>query len=426
MSNTADDLPDFPWQRLQIGALLAGCGGLGLCLLGYFIALGSDNTNLARKVFFSYLFAYLFVLGLGLGCLAIWMLHNLTGGAWGMVIRRFLDAGSRTLPLLAVLFIPIALGMSYLYVWVNPEPLLSPLPPGSQIGRRLRELLEHKSPYLNVPFFLIRAVLYFAIWLGTSWLLNRWAEEMERTKDVELARRSQTFSGRALVLFGLAVTFAAFDWVMSLEPTWFSTIFGVIVGVGQLVPAMAFAVAAAAWLLPRTDWGRAISADVWNDLGSLMLALVMLWAYVSFAQLLLVWSGNLPAEITWYVLRSEGGWEYVGAALALFYFAVPFLLLLMRNIKRHPDRLMWVGVLLVVMSLVHQFWLVAPVYYRLRANTNPETAGQPAPFELHWLDGAALVGLGGLWLAFFLWQLQRRPLTPPPDPLAQEEELSHA
>jgi hypothetical protein len=423
MSNAAD-MPDVPLQRLQFGALVAGCAGLALCVLGYVIGVAGDPA-LARKVFFSYLFAYLFVLGLGLGSLAIWMLHNLTGGAWGSVIRRFLDAGSRTLPLLAILFIPIALGMSYLYVWVDPQLMLSPLPPESQVAHHLKTLLEHKSPYLNVPFFLFRAVLYFLIWLGTAWLLTRWADEIERTNDPEIARRSQIFSGRALAFFGLAVTFAAFDWVMSLEPTWFSTIFGVLVATGQLVPAMAFAVTAAAWLLPRTDWGRAIHVEVWNDLGNLMLAMILLWAYMSFAQLLLIWSGNLPSEITWYILRSQGGWEYVGAALALFYFAVPFLLLLSRSIKRYPGRLMWVGVLLLVMSVVQQYFLVNPVYYRLIANANSETAGLPAPFGLHWLDLAAVVGLCGLWLAYFLWQLQRRPLTPPPDPLA-EEVPSHA
>jgi hypothetical protein len=416
MTADAGDLPDVPWQRLQRGALAAGAVGLALCLLGYL--LGTGDYVEPRKVFFSYLYAYNFVLGLALGCLALWMLHNLTGGAWGSVIRRFLEAGSRTLPLLAVLFVPLAFGIRELYVWADPGRM--PLPPGSKLYHEVHELLAHKRPYLNEPFFLIRAAIYFVIWVGIAGLLNRWALQIDRTADPVVARRSQTFSGRALVFFGLAVTFSAFDWLMSLEPLWYSTIFGVLVAVGQLVPGLAFAVALGCWLAPRTDWGRAVRPDVWNDLGNLMLATVMLWAYMSFSQLLLIWSGNLPEEIPWYVIRSQGGWQYVAGALALFYFAVPFLLLLSRGIKRHPDRLLRVALLLVVMSLVQQFWLVNPVYCRL---TTP--AAEPTVLSIHWLDLAAPVGLGGLWLAYFLRQLRRRPLTPPPDPLV-EEEPNHA
>jgi hypothetical protein len=420
--STADERLDLPWQRLQTGALAAGVLGLLLCAVGYFVA---DP----RKVFFSYLYAYNFVLGLALGSLGIWMLHNLTGGAWGAVIRRPLEAASRTLPLLAVLFIPVAVGIRHLYLWADPHQL--GLDPNSVLYKRLEALLDHKAPYLNVPFFLIRAVLYFAVWIGISLLLNRWAEEVDRTNDPAVARRAQVFSSRALVFFGGAVTFAAFDWLMSLEPTWYSTIFGVLVAVGQLLPAMAFAVGLAALLAPRTTWGRAVTPEVWNDLGNLMLAMILLWAYMSFSQLLLIWSGNLPEEISWYVIRSTGGWQYVGGALALFYFAVPFLLLLSRTVKRHLPSLTAVAGLLLVMSVVQQFFLVNPVY------CNPMYAGERAapaqeaeattlaavetPLCLHWLDAAALVGLVGVWLAFFLWQLQRRPLTPPPDPLVQEE-----
>jgi hypothetical protein len=412
MSNAELD-SNIPWQRWQRTALLTGTAGLGLCAFGYLLGRVGSDRNLQVKVFFSYLFAYHFWLGLGLGSLGIWMLHHLTGGAWGFAIRRFLEASTRTLPLLALLFLPLAAGIFDLYVWANPD--LLGLPVGSDLYKHLDHLLEHKRPYLNVPFFLIRAAVYFAIWIGVAWALNRWAAQSDARRDPALAERASAFSGRALVFYFLAVTFAAFDWLMSLEPTWFSTIFGVLVAVGQVVPALAFAIAGSAWLARRRGWDRAIAPAVWNDLGNLQLASVMLWAYLSFSQLLLIWSGNLHEEIPWYILRSEGGWQYVGAALGLFYFAVPFALLLSRRIKRNLTWLMRVGLLLLVMSVVYQFWLVNPVYSRITA---AEKA--PAPLSMHWLDLAALVGVGGLWLAFFLWQLQARPLTPPADPLVQE------
>jgi hypothetical protein len=409
MSDAARPDDDIPWQKLQWWTLFAGAAGLALCLLGYVLGAargGEDGRHLVEKVFFSYLYAYDFCLALALGSMGIWMLHTLTGGAWGALIRRPLEAATRTLPLLAVLFVPVGLGMPYLYLWVDPAQVPD---------EHLRELLEQKHLWLNVPFFLVRAVIYFAIWLTISWFLNRWAERIDRNGDVAAARNSGIFSGRALVFYGLAITFAAVDWLMSLEPEWYSTIFGVLVLVGQIVPALAFAAGVAAWVSLRTPWGRSLQPEAWIDVGSLMLASVMLWAYISFSQLLLIWSGNLPEEILWYIKRSEGGWQWVAAALALFYFGVPFLLLLSRRLKRQPPRLLAVATLLVAMSVVQQFWLVTPVYAR---RTTP--AQEHAPLTVHWLDLAALVGLFGLWLAVFVWQLRSRPLTPPIDPLLEE------
>lgn len=416
-----NETAELVMPRLERSAWWVGAGGLALCLAGYLLGRLAGDASLLRKVFFSYLYAYLFFLGLGLGSLAWWMIHQLTGGAWGQVLQRTLSAGSRTLPLLTLLFLPLLAGLDQLYVWVAPQSLLAPLPAGSRLDEELHHLLEHKSPYLNIPFFLVRAALYFAIWVGAAGLLNRWAVQVDRTQDVALARRMQIFSGRALVLVALAATFAAFDWLMSLEPTWYSTIFGVVVGVSELLAALAGAIAVVCWLAPRTSWGQAVTPEVWNDLGNLLLATVMLWAYVSFSQLLLIWSGNLPREISWYLIRAQGGWEYVGAALALFYFAVPFLLLLSRQRKRDPRRLQGIAWLLVGMGLVHHFWLVNPVYSRLilpRDQTNSLT--------LHWLDLTAVLGVGGIWLGSFLHQLRRRPLTPPPDLLLLEEATPHA
>jgi len=210
----------------------------------------------------------------------------------------------------------------------------------------------------------------------------------------------------------LTVTFAAIDWLMSLEPQWYSTIFGAIVATGQMLPALAFAIAVLTFLAGHPVVAQYATAQVWNDLGNLLLAFVMLWTYMSFSQFLLIWSGNLPEEIVWYLARAEGGWQIIAVVLAVCYFAVPFLLLLSRDIKRHPERLRILAISLVCMSVVHYFWLVAPAF-------------SPRQFSLHWLDLATLVGVGGLWLAYFLRLVQARPLLPAHEP-ALEEELGHA
>jgi hypothetical protein len=382
-------------------ALSVGGVGLALTAVGYVFA--------DARVLFSYLFAYLFVLALALGSLAIWMLHNLTGGRWGLAIHRFLEAATRTLPVLVLLFLPVALGVSSLYPWANPE---------MRETEHVREALHSpgKAVFLSVPWFLLRTVIYFAVWNLIGFLLNRWSAVHESSGDARVSQRVRDFSGPGLILYGLAMTFASIDWIMSLDPSWYSTIFGVIVTVGQMVPALAFAIAAAVWWNTRQTPDERTDPWVFIDLGSLMLAFVMLWAYVSFSQLLLIWSGNLPEEISYYTARNAGGWEEIAILLAGFYFAIPFLVLLARRNKFNTDRLLAVTSLIVVMSAVNQFWLVIPAF-RQQRHLEPV-------LELHWADVAALTGLVGVWLAAFLWQLQRRPLTPP-RPLVEPEVAHH-
>jgi hypothetical protein len=385
------------------GSLIVGAAGLALTAVGYFVA--------PERVFFSYLFAYNFVLAVALGSLAVWMLHNLTGGRWGLAIHRYLGAATRTLPLLAVLFVPVALGVTALYPWANPD---------ERASEHVREALHSpgKEILLSVPWWLARAVIYFAVWNLIALLLNRWSAEHERTGEQRVSQRIRDFSGPGLILYGLAMTFAAIDWIMSLDPSWYSTIFGVIVTVGQMVPALAFAIAAAVWWNTRRPPEERTDPWVFIDLGSLMLAFVMLWAYVSFSQLLLIWSGNLPEEISYYLARSAGGWQVVAVLLAGFYFAVPFLVLLARRNKYNTDRLLAVTSLIVVMSVVHQYWMVIPAYRQQRPQLGPPL------LNIHWLDFTALAGLVGVWLATFVWQLQRRPMTPP-RPLVEPEVAHH-
>jgi hypothetical protein len=383
------DMPEL--QRIQYVALIVGGVGAAFSAVGILL----DVTQLFR----SYLVAFNLFLALALGSLAIRLLHTLTGGYWGVVIQRWLEAATRTLPVLLVFFIPIALGIYHLYSWTdvaNPE-----------LESHVRELLETKEFYLNVPFFLARAAIYFAVWLLLAFLLNKWSANQDREPSPERAQRLEQLGGPGLLLYGLTMTFAAVDWTMSLEPEWYSTIFGVLVATGQMLPAFAFALAGMTWLLTRPSSPERVEPRVWNDLGNLLLTFVMVWTYMSFAQLLLIWSGNLPEEIVWYDARATGGWQDLAVVLAVFYFGLPFVILLSRNFKRDPRRLLRLASSLLVVTVLYQFWLVAPAF-------------SPKQFSLHWLDVTTLAALGGLWVAVFIRQLLARPLLPTNDPLLRE------
>src|SRR6185503_1247821 len=307
-----EDIPEL--ERYQRQFLTAGAVGAVVSLIGYFL-----NPT---QFFQSYLMAYMFVLGLSLGSLALGMVHQLSGGAWGVVIRRPIGAASRVLPVLTVLFLPIVFGMPDLYEWTHADVVAGDA------------ILQHKQPYLNTPFFLVRAAIYFLVWNGLSYFLNAWSLEQDRTADPRLARRMQLLSAAGLVGYGLTITFASFDWLMSLEPHWFSTIYGVLILGGQGLSSLAFLIIVLVWLSRRPPLDRIVVPAHFHDLGNLMLAFVMLWAYFSFSQFLIIWSGNLPAEIAWYMHRLHTGWRFVGMSLIVFHFAVPFVLLLSRAVKR--------------------------------------------------------------------------------------------
>ena len=377
-------------DRVRRPALIAGIVALLGCAAGAFLS--------PAAFFRGYLFAYVFFTGLSLGCLAVVMLHHLTGGAWGIPIRRMLESGTRTLPLLAVLFLPIALGMKWLYPWARPEELDKD------------HLLQAKAAYLNVPFFLGRTILYFAVWIAVAYFINRWSLEQDNGGSPALTRRLQLVSAGGLVAYGLTMTFASIDWVMSLEPRWFSTMYGVLYIAGQALNALAFVTAALVLLSREPPFAGYVRSSHFHDLGKLLLAFVMFWSYVAFAQYLIIWAGNLPEEIPWYLRRLAGGWGWVGAALVVLHFALPFLLLLPETANRNPRLLASVAALVVAMRLVDVFWLVRPVF--TQTGVSPRTAH----FQLHWLDLAAPIGIGGVWLAVFLWQLEERPLLPVNDP----------
>ncbi len=386
-------------ERLRRPALVAGIVALGACAAG---AIASPGA-----FFRGYLFAYVFFTGLSLGCLAIVMLHHSTGGAWGIPIRRILESGTRTLPLIAILFLPIALGMKHLYSWSRPEEVAKDA------------LLQAKEAYLNVPFFLARAAFYFAVWIAIAYFVNRWSLEQDHAGSPALTRKLQLLSAGGLVAYGLTMTFASIDWVMSLEPHWFSTMYGVLYIAGQALNALAFVTAALVLMSGEKPFSDFVRPAHYHDLGKLLLAFVMFWSYVSFAQYLIIWAGNLPEEIPWYLRRLHGGWGWLGAALVVLHFALPFLLLLPAGANRNSRILATVAGLVVLMRFVDVYWLVRPVFTQISASATS------ARFEVHWLDLAAAVGIGGVWLAVFLWQLEERPLLPVNDPEFAEA-LAHA
>ena len=342
------------------------------------------------QFFRSYLLAYVYWTGIGLGCLALAMIYHLTGGAWGASIRRLLEAGAGTLPFMAILFVPLLFGLGHLYSWTDTSAVLADA------------VLRQKTAYLNVPFFVARSAVYFLVWLTLGHFLNRWSGEQDRTDDPRVADRLRKLGGGGLVVWGLATTFAAFDWLMSLDPHWFSTIFGMLFMAGQGLGALAFVLVVAYLLSGRESYGRVFVPTVLNDLGNLLLAFVMLWAYLSYSQLLIIWAGNLPEEIPWYLRRISGGWGGVAILLAVFYFAVPFFVLLGRGNKRQMRRLAAVAAGVTLARLVDVYFLIAPEF--------------SASVRVHWVDIAAVAGLGGIFVTLFVWRLGLRPLLPAHDP----------
>jgi hypothetical protein len=341
--------------------------------------------------FRAYLSAIIFWLGIPVGCLALLMLHHLVGGRWGFVIQRVLEAAIQTLPLMALLFIPLFFGLADIYPWARAEVVAAD------------PLLQQKAGYLNVPFFIARAVFYFAVWIVLGNLLVSWSQQQDERADEKMTLRLQRLSGPGIVLYGLTVSFATIDWVMSLEPKWYSTMFGMIFMVSFGLAALALAILITRFLATEQPLARVASPDRWHDLGNLLLALVMFWAYLNFSQFMLIWAENLAEEIPWYLHRIDGGWQWIAIALILFQFALPFVLLLSRNTKRKFHTLAAVAGAILFMHWLDMLWMVVPAFY-------------PAQFHIHWLDIAAAVGIGGLWFAAFIAYLKKRSLVPLHDP----------
>ena len=391
------------FQNISIGV---GLVGVIAWIVG---AVASGNRN--DTFFQSYLVAFVFWTSVALGCLGFLMIQYLGGASWGLLIRRQLEAGSHVLWLMLILFLPIAIfGLHSLYKWMDPSSITN---------EAELKLIEHKSAWLNQTGFLIRGVAYFALWIGLAACLRRWSKQQDENRDMGAVQRAQNLSGPGFVLYALAVTFAAVDWVMSLDIEWYSTIFGLVMLIGQGISALALLITIGVYLSGQEPMSRVYQPKHFHDLGKLLLTVVMVWAYFSFSQLLIIWSGNLPEEIPWYLERFTKGtqWRWIGIALILLNFFLPFLLLLSRDLKHNRRRLMAVAWLLIAMRFVDLLWLIAPEF-------EGGHAGQPRHFGLSVASyinyAAAVIGVGGLWLGWFFYQLRQRALVPYNDPQLSE------
>lgn len=377
--------PVLPPPAAGKAALAVGLAGSILCGIGWFV---SD-----RQFFQSYLFAFIFWVEPALGCLGFLMLHHLVGGHWGRAVRRFLEAGSLTLPLLALLFLPVAIGLVELYPWAGPHAMEE-------------DLLRHKRTYLNPPFYYFRTALYFLIWGFLALRLAKWSSVEARREAADPSgaedarRRLRVLSAPGLILFAFAANFASYDWTMSLEPEWFSTLYGFLFIAHQAPATLAFLILAAVLVGDKGYLSRYLDPSRMADLGGLLLAFLIIWMYASFFQYMLIWFGNLPEEISWYVRRNAAGWRWIARFFVLFHFAVPFGILLFRANRSSPRTLAWLGAGLLIVHLVYIFWFVVPSFH-------------PEGFHIHWLDAAAWLGLGGLWLWYFLRMFAGRPAFAP-------------
>lgn len=377
-------VPEGVFRLQRIGVFFVVVGALA-CVVGAFIQ--------PDQFFRSYLFGFLFWAFLALGATGLLMIQHLSGGMWGMVNRRTLEAASRTAPLLALLFLPVAFGVYRIYSWAGPEAAAD-------------AVLKLKAPYLNVPFFLGRAALYFVLWMVIVYFLNRWSLQQDEGGDPSISERLENLSGGGLIGLALIITFASIDWAMSLSPHWFSTIYGVLFMVGGILSAWSFAIILIAVWGSDEPFDRVANPNFIHDMGKFLLTFVMLWAYINLSQFLIIWSGNLPEETPWYMVRMKSPYVFLGQVLVVFHFALPFLILLSRSLKRARRRLAIVATLVFLMRVLDLLWVVGP-------EIHPGLA-------IHWLDIAAWAAAGGAWVVYFTAQLAGRPLLPVGEPEIQK------
>jgi hypothetical protein len=386
-------------ETFQAPASVSGLQRLGTiaAIVGIVLAaVGVALTDLDR-FYQAYLVAYVFWLGVALGSMALLMVQHLSGGAWGVVIRRPLEAAASTIPAMAVLFLPIVFGMHSLFEWTHEGALDDPV-------------IAAKAPYLNTPFFLARAAFYFVIWIGISQLLLKWSKEQDQTGDPAIVDKFSYLSGGGLVAYALTINFAMTDWVMSVNPHWFSTVWGPLFMVGQALAAMALAINVLVMLMGSAPMDRILNANHFHDLGKFLFAFLMLWAYLTFSQFLIIYSANLMEEVPHYLARWQGGFQYVTIALIVLHFIVPYALLLSRDVKRGINRLRLIAAWLIIMRIVDHYWQLAPEFH------------DSLTFSV--IDLAMPIALGGIFLTLFAMRLKSQPLLPVHD-AGLEKAITH-
>jgi hypothetical protein len=379
---TAPALSDLLKRYSSIAAFMA-LVFLGLTVAGAFMPGFGGIEQFMR----SYLVGFWFWFGAGAGCLVILMTQYLTGGAWGLVIRRFLEAGAKTLYLFALLFLPLLIFSDKLYFW--------PTHPTDKV-------IQAKALYLNVPFFWIRWVVYSVFFMVFVKLLTAWSRREDETGSTDYSSRLESLSAPGVPAFFLIMTFCAIDYMMILEPYWYSTVYGFMIVIGGCLTALSVVVATLTVTMRFEPMHHAITKKHLHDLGKLLFALVMLWAYLNFSQLIITWSGNLPTEIGWYIKRWGGGWGWVGLLMLLGHFVLPFALLLSQDLKKNPNTIRSIAIYLVIIRAIDVYYLVEPNFGDVKA----------PHFTLSWMDITAPIGFGGLWLAMFFRNLPAMPLLP--------------
>jgi hypothetical protein len=379
-------------------SLIVGLVGLALCALGFVI----DRDHFFR----AWLISYWLFLGISLGCMAFVMIQHLTGGQWG-VFRRVFEAGSRVLPLCAILGLPILLGMHSLYPWAHPELVAKD------------EILTHRALYLNTGFFVIRYVIYFAVWIYFASALNRLSLRQD-SGDVSVNLKLQRLSGGGLVVYALTVMFAGIDWIMALNAHWYSTLFGFLSMGGHGLEALAFVIIVSPFLVKQEPFMGFLKPNHFHDLGKLSLAFVMFYAYFNFSQYLLTYAANLVEEIPYMMMRINHGWQYLALFLVAFHFALPFLMLLNRDLKRRPHRILWLAAFILFVRWTDIVMLVSPEFAADGRNIHMLGEGVESHFFIHWLDLVTPIAVGGAWLWMFFMQLAKRPLLPIGDPYLYE------
>lgn len=376
-------------------------GGVALLVAAY------GMFSMPEKFYRAYLFSYMLILGLTLGSLGLLMLQHLTGGVWGIIIRRQLEAASRNVPLLLVLFVPILMGMKYLYSGNGEETGWLNAPKTGE-----HALSTFQQGWLTSGWFITRAIIYFLIWLVLMYFCNAWSKQQDAVQDGEgIKQRLKALAAPGIILYVVAMSLASIDWVMSLSPRWASTIYGFIFVAGQAIAAMALMIAVTVFLSGSEPFHGVVKKKHLHDLGKWLFAFNMLWAYFEFSQLLIIWSGNQPEEISFFRSRLNGQWGVVAVIDLIFSFAIPFLLLLSKDVKKSASLVSKIAVWMIFMRLVDLFWM-----------TRPEFTSEAMPT---WLDIVVPVALVGLWLGLFAFNLKQRPLLPLGDPRLSEALPQH-
>ena len=373
--------PLVPTPFLSNGRNRLLTAGVGVLALAVTAALAP------KRLLEAYLAAYTFWAGLAVGALGLLLLHHLVGGGWGFLIRRILEAAAATLPLMALLFLPVLIFLPDLYPWADPQ----------HVGHD--PVLAHKAAYLNPSFFRMRAAVYLLAWCGLAWLSVRISARQDGERNGGALERLKALGAVGLLVYVLTVTFASFDWTMSLEPHWFSSIYGALLMVGHVLAALALATVVAAGLRDHPDLAPVADSQRFHDLGNLLFAFVLLWTYMALSQYLIIWSANLQEEVPWYLARSAGVWKALLWTVLLFQFAAPFLLLLLRANKQRPERLRKIAFMILAAHAVETAWLVFPAFHSDRHG-------------LSLVDPVAFAAMGCVWLALFGWRASRHPLLP--------------